>query len=95
MLLLDIWEEVGEGIYAAMKLLCSVSSFSSVRRAAFALDMDFITSEEQYAAERAALEAWTAVNIDVAYRELVLNTQKSRARRLLSTLSGARVARGL
>ena len=55
----------------------------------------FITSEEQYAAERAALEAWTAVNIDVAYRELVLNTQKSRARRLLSTLSGARVARGL
>ena len=69
--------------------------FICVRRAAFALDMDFITSEEQYAAERAALEAWTAVNIDVAYRELVLNTQKSRARRLLSTLSGARVARGL
>ena len=67
----------------------------TLRRAAFALDMDFITSEEQYAAERAALEAWTAVNIDVAYRELVLNTQKSRARRLLSTLSGARVARGL
>ena len=70
--------------------------FICVRRAAFALDMaDYITSEEQYAAERAALEAWTAVNIDVAYRELVLNTQKSRARRLLSTLSGARVARGL
>ena len=69
--------------------------FICVRRAAFALDMDFITSEEQYAAERAALEAWTAVNIDVAYQELVLNTQKSRARRLLSTLSGARVARGL
>ena len=68
--------------------------FICVRRAAFALDMDyFITSEEQYAAERAALEAWTAVNIDVTYQELVLNTQKSRARRLLSTLSGARRAR--